>query len=142
MSQDKARRILDLVEEGYTAEQISLATGCDPRSVADVVESLPNNLTQDERGSYVERKSSRVRARCKTCGLRVYKPCMLCRQRRIGAVAPEPETEAGPLPGDPTVDEIWRMAATLRSLRKEQGKGKGYSPGIRQYWTSDLTVRE
>lgn len=136
MSPQATRRVLDLAEEGYTTEQISLATGESPHDIARAINSGDTNLTQEERRGH-GRKSRKPRSMCKQCGVLVVKPCLLCRQNRIGAVASAEEGE-GPLPGDPTPEEVLAMAAHLRSLRPPVNQTTRREPGIRQYFISDL----
>lgn len=142
-----AVRIIELHDEGYRPEHISQATGVPKSMVLKVIASpkryLPDaskSRTTDE-GTHNSRK--RRRSKCGTCGALVFKPCLLCRRRSIGRVTEldeSDEDEAGPLPGDPTLDQIREMAAKLR--RGPRGAGVQGPPGIREYWTNDVLGHE
>lgn len=122
-------RILDLEEDAYTPAQIALATGVTEEEVKYV-------LSRYRRRS--EQPRPLGRSRCNGCGAIVAKPCLLCRQRRIGSVTPAMEG-GGPLPGDPSESEILRLAAELRKKRRpERYKYRPGPPAIREFWLNDL----
>ncbi len=122
------QRILDLDDEAYTAGQIALALGVSVEETLDIISRRvrrPDGVEQAKQQSL-----------CQECGGFVFKPCLLCRQRRIGKVPPA-QLGTGPLPGDLTVDEIYRRARELRAKRKEPKPKRGPS-GIREYWLNDI----
>ncbi len=120
-------RILDLDEEAYTSQQIALALNVTEQEVKLVVDRWRRWPACD----------SLPKSRCDGCGMRVTKPCVLCRTRRIGAYPEASVNDGGPLPGDPTPEEIAAMCVELRGKEPRSPRWEK-EPAIREYWTVDV----
>lgn len=123
-------RIIDLDQEGYEGWQIADGLGVTESEVSSAV-----NRGSRRRSGTGDNEPPR-RERCGGCGGMVLTPCLLCRDRRIGGV----ETIAiggGPLPGDPTPEEILAEAKKIRKANRGCKPGNK-QPNIREYWTRDL----